>query len=171
MAAVQDIDSLPSVEKARRAGLTVHVRVPRYEQRTWRGYLPGNEQIYMGWLTPEEHEAIQTAVDVYQSAVTPNLPSDLVEEGGSLRRNPRVARWIFSTDGVGLLAPSTAKIPHSSKKKWVDTGEFQHPPMFGIGSGIEQNTHKIGECVDTRELQHVSAFLARFPSRFYERAQ
>ena len=35
-----------------------------------------------------------------------------------------------------------------------------------IGSGIEQNTHKIGECVDLRELQHSIAFLARFPSVF-----
>jgi acetylornithine deacetylase/succinyl-diaminopimelate desuccinylase-like protein len=38
--------------------------------------------------------------------------------------------------------------------------------MFGLGPGIEQNTHKIGECVDLRELQHAIAFLARFPSVF-----
>ena len=38
--------------------------------------------------------------------------------------------------------------------------------MFGIGAGIEQNTHKIGECVDTRELRLAIAFLARFPSAY-----
>ena len=38
--------------------------------------------------------------------------------------------------------------------------------MFGIGPGIEQNTHEMGECVDRRELQHAIAFLARFPSLF-----
>jgi acetylornithine deacetylase/succinyl-diaminopimelate desuccinylase-like protein len=36
--------------------------------------------------------------------------------------------------------------------------------MFGIGPGVEQNTHKIGENVDSRELDTVIAFLARFPS-------
>ena len=36
--------------------------------------------------------------------------------------------------------------------------------MFGIGPGIEHNTHRIGECVDTREIAPVIAFLARFPS-------
>jgi hypothetical protein len=38
--------------------------------------------------------------------------------------------------------------------------------MFGIGPSIEQNTHKIGECVDIRELDLVSAVLARFPSLY-----
>ena len=42
--------------------------------------------------------------------------------------------------------------------------------MFGIGPGIEQNTHKIGECVDSRELAPVIAFLARFPSLFRGRS-
>jgi acetylornithine deacetylase/succinyl-diaminopimelate desuccinylase-like protein len=35
--------------------------------------------------------------------------------------------------------------------------------MFGIGTGIEQNTHKIGECLDVRELEAAIAFLARYP--------
>jgi hypothetical protein len=38
--------------------------------------------------------------------------------------------------------------------------------MFGIGAGIEQNTHRVGECVDLRELQHAIAVLVRFPSAF-----
>jgi hypothetical protein len=40
--------------------------------------------------------------------------------------------------------------------------------MFGIGAGIEQNTHRIGECVDARELQHAIAVLARFPRAFVD---
>jgi len=43
---------------------------------------------------------------------------------------------------------------------------YKHPAMFGFGPGIEQNTHKIGECLDERELLHCAAFLARFPSVF-----
>ena len=42
--------------------------------------------------------------------------------------------------------------------------------MLGFGAGIEQNTHKIGEFVDKRELRLAIAFLARFPSAFADRA-
>jgi len=38
-----------------------------------------------------------------------------------------------------------------------------HPAMFGIGPGIEQNTHKIGECMDSREMSACIAFLAGYP--------
>jgi len=51
-------------------------------------------------------------------------------------------------------------------KQWVTSGAIRHPAMFGFGTGIEQNTHKIGECLDLRELEHAIAFLARFPSVF-----
>ena len=57
-------------------------------------------------------------------------------------------------------------IPGAAGKNWVVCGAYKHPAMFGFGTGIEQNTHKIGECVDIRELQHCAAFLARFPSVF-----
>ena len=43
---------------------------------------------------------------------------------------------------------------------------YKHPAMFGFGVGIEQNTHKIGECVDARELRHAAAFLARYAGVF-----
>ncbi len=46
------------------------------------------------------------------------------------------------------------------------SGNLKHPPMVGIGPGLEQNAHRIGECVDLRELQHAIALLARFPSAF-----
>lgn len=43
---------------------------------------------------------------------------------------------------------------------------MKHPAMFGIGAGLEQNTHRIGEHVDERELQHAIAVIARFPSLY-----
>ena len=164
--AVADIEALDAVGVARRAGLSVDIAVPRYQEPTWRGYRPDNPQIYMGWLTPEEHPAIQAAVRTYQSVITPNVP-DKGAQGGNLRKTARVDRWIFSTDGVGFPVPTedtTIAVP--AQKSWVSSGAFKHPAMFGIGPGIEQNTHKIGECVDERELQHAIAFLARFPSVF-----
>ena len=71
------------------------------------------------------------------------------------------------SSGVGFPVPREGSgIEVSPNKQWVVAGEYWHPPMFGFGPGIEQNTHKIGECVDTRELQHAIAFLARFPSAY-----
>jgi acetylornithine deacetylase/succinyl-diaminopimelate desuccinylase-like protein len=89
-----------------------------------------------------------------------------VGEGGVLTKEPRVARWVFSTDGVGFPVPKETEIPGAADKAWVVGETYKYLAMFGFGPGIEQNTHKIGECVDTRELQHCAAFLARFPSVF-----
>lgn len=164
--AVADVDGLDAVRAARAAGLTVDVAVPTYSEPTWTGYVLGNPQIYMGWVTPPEHAAIRAAVDAYRAVVTPHVGAT-PETAGALRREPRVDRWIFSTDGVGFPVPTRdTKIAVPERKRWVVSGDYKHPAMFGIGAGIEQNTHKIGECVDLRELQHAIAFLARFPSLF-----
>ena len=82
-----------------------------------------------------------------------------------------MSRWVFSTDGVGVPLPSaTAEVDVPTSKRWIDQPPYHHPAMFGIGPGFEQNTHKVGECVDTRELAPVIAFYARFPS-FYRQAK
>ena len=166
--AVRDVDGLEAVRIARAAGLRVEVGVPQYTERTWRGYLADNPQVYRGWLTPEEHPAVRAAVEAYRAVVTPHLsepPGGAA--AGALRREPRVDRWIFSTDGVGFPVPvedRTIAVPDG--KRWVTSADVKHPAMFGVGPGIEQNTHRIGECVDLRELQHAIAVLARFPSAF-----
>ena len=164
--ALAAIEALESVRVARAAGLGVEVVVPTYDQPTWKGAVPGNPQIYMGWVTPERHPAITAAVRAYRAAVTPFV-REKSERGGSLRREPRVDRWIFSTDGVGWPVPAKSHgIAVPAAKRWVDAGAYTHPAMFGFGTGIEQNTHKIGECLDTRELEHAIAFLARFPGAY-----
>jgi acetylornithine deacetylase/succinyl-diaminopimelate desuccinylase-like protein len=164
----RDVEALDAVAAARAAGLNVEVGVPRYTQKTWRGYLADNPQVYMGWLTPEDHPAIRAAVEAYRGVVAPHVSEPAGgARAAALRKEPRVDRWIFSTDGVGFPIPTgddSIPVPHS--KGWILAGEFKHPAMLGIGAGIEQNTHKIGECVDTRELQHAIAVLARFPSVF-----
>jgi acetylornithine deacetylase/succinyl-diaminopimelate desuccinylase-like protein len=166
-----DIEALDAVGVAREAGLTVDVQIPVYEGTTWRGYTPGNTQIYMGWATPAEHEAIETAAAVYESVVAPNVVVSPREDGG-MRAEARVDRWIFSTDGVGFPIPvEDTSIDVPETKSWIEAGGFKHPAMFGFGPGIEQNTHKIGECVDQRELRLAIAFLARFPSAYAARGQ
>lgn len=171
--AVAQINSLDAVAAARAAGLTVEVGVPRYTQPTWTGHAVDNEQVYPGWITPDDHPAVLAAVDAYRRVVTPHVVEPAGgARGGALRREPRVDTWVFSTDGVGFLVPSDAasvlEVP--DHKRWVTSGSVKHPPMFGIGPGIEQNTHRIGECVDVRELQHAIAVLARFPSLFASRS-
>lgn len=162
--ALADVEALDAVRAARAAGLRVEVRVPVYDRPTWRGYVPGNRQIYRGWATPEDHPAIDAAVETYRGAVTPYV-GGAREEGGALRREPRVDRWVFSTDGVGFPVPVTGSgIEVPERKRWVVAGEQTHAAMFGFGVGIEQNTHKIGESADLRELRHAIAFLARFPA-------
>lgn len=157
--ALDDVRWLPSVKKAIAEGLKVDVRAPLYEQPTWRGYRLNNAQIYPGWVTPESHPAIPAAVESYNRASSPLIAKNGTR--GQMRKEPRVARWIFSTDGVGF--PTRTFEPPASKR-WIKDGAFRYPAMFGIGPGIEQNTHKIGECVDSREFPVVIAFLARFPA-------
>jgi len=165
--AVRDVEALDAVRAARAAGLQVEIGVPRYREKTWRGYQADNPQIYRGWLTPEEHPAIRAAVAAYRGVVTPHVPDPGKGARGELRPEPRVDRWIFSTDGVGFPVPvkdGAIRVPET--KRWVVSGDVRHPAMFGIGAGIEQNTHKVGECVDLRELQHAIAVIARFPTAF-----
>jgi len=162
--AIADVLALSAVERARSAGLRVDVGVPRYVDPTWRGHPVDNPQIYPGWETPADHPAVAAAVRTYLGVVAPHVQDSL---GGGLHSAPRVDRWIFSTDGVGFSVPKddpAYALPAS--KGWVVSGPVKHPPMIGFGPGIEQNTHKIGECVDTRELRHAIAFLARLPSVF-----
>ncbi len=163
--AVADVEGLEAVAAARAAGLDVRVTVPTYDDPTWTGFALHNPQVYMGWLTPEEHPAVQAAVAAYRGVVSPHVPEG--GRRGALRKEPRVDRWIFSTDGVGFPVPkgdTSIGVPES--KRWVTSGAVKHPAMLGIGPGIEQNTHKIGECVDLREVVHAAAVLARFPSAF-----
>ena len=160
-----DLEALESVRAARAAGLTVEVVVPTYDQPTWRGAVPGNPQIYPGWLTPEEHPAIQAAFAAYRAVIAPHAAGG--DLGTPIPAAPRSGRWIFSTDGVGYpvpLADRSLAVP--ARKGWVTSGAVRHPAMFGLGAGLEQNAHRVGEFVDLRELGHAIAFLARFPSAF-----
>lgn len=162
---VADVEKLPGVAAARKAGLKVDVTVPTYTDASWKGFVLDNPQIYLGWVTPEEHPAIQAATVAYRGVVSPHVDGQ-IGTGGVITKEPRVDRWVFSTDGVGYPVPKEASIPGSVKKNWVVGDVYKYPAMFGFGPGIEQNTHKIGECLDERELQHCAAFLARFPSIF-----
>ena len=163
--AVAEIEALESVREARGAGLSVDVAVPRYEQPTWRGYAVSNPQAYPAWLTPEDHPAVGAAVAAYRAVVSPHVSAG--GKGGALRSEPRVAPCPFSTNGVGYVVPAgDTSIDAPEYKRWVRSGDLRHPPMLVFGPGILQNVHRMGECLDTRELGHAIAFLARLPGLF-----
>jgi acetylornithine deacetylase/succinyl-diaminopimelate desuccinylase-like protein len=162
--AVADVEGLDAVAAARAAGLGVTVSVPRYTTPTWTGVRPDNPAVYLGWETPADHPAVVAAAAAYRDVISPQVPDGV--PGGGLQHEPRLGAWLFSTDGVGYLIPETdTSIPAGPAKRWVTSGAVRHPAMFGLGPGIEENTHKIGECVDVREVQHAAAFLAHYPSR------
>lgn len=164
--ALRAIEDLPAVATARDAGLEVAIQAPRYTQPTWKGTRPDNAQIYPGWVTPPDHAAIEAAAESYRRVASPWVQEG---EGGNLRKEPRVDRWIFSTDGVGMVVDAEESgIEHIEAKQWVRAGRFAHPAIFGIGPGIEHNTHKIGECVDSREFDVAIAVMVRFPTLFRE---
>ncbi len=161
-----DIENLPAVAAARKAGLTVTVSVPTYDHLTWKGTRPGNAQIYPGWVTPEDHPAIKAAVGTYEGVVSPSIKGD--KPLPYAPKAPRVDRWIFSTDGVGYPVKVEDNTINHESKRWVISGAVKHPAMFGFGAGFEQCAHKIGEYTDLRDLERNIAFYARFPSRFIE---
>ncbi len=160
-----DVEALGAVAAARQAGLQVEVSIPVYTEASWKGYVLNNPQVYLGWVTPEDHPAIQAAVSAYRKVISPHVDGK-IGTGGVITKEPRVDRWVFSTDGVGYPIPKETSVPGAANKKWVVNDVYKHPAMIGFGTGIEQNTHKIAECLDERELQHSAAFLARFPSVF-----
>jgi acetylornithine deacetylase/succinyl-diaminopimelate desuccinylase-like protein len=168
--AVADVEGLDTVAAARAAGLTVRVEVPHYLRATWTGHAVDDEQVYPGWETPDDHPAIVAAVDAYRSVVSPYLDEPAGgATGGMPRRHPRVGHWIFSTDGVGYPVRTPSAPPAVVEaKRWIVAGDVTHPAMFGIGAGLEQHTHKVGELVDERDLQRAIAVIARFPSRYVE---
>ena len=164
--ACKEIESLKSVQKAREAGCEVNVRIPKYTEKSWRGVPANNSQVYMGWVTKPNDPVVLAAVEAYKRTVTPNV-EDVPNPGpDNLRKQPRVQRWIFSTDGVGYPMRS-GEFPFSIEgKNWTEAGEYVHPPMFGIGAGYEHHCHKLGEYVHKDHMWCPIAVIARFPSLF-----
>mgnify|MGYP003297167687 CR=1 FL=1 len=96
-------------------------------------------------------------------------------------------RWELIASPEVFIAAAAERTRHIMLGSGVTSLPYHHPflvaqrfvqldhmtrgrAMLGIGPGIEQNTHKIAECVDVREVRHAIAFLARFPSVFAGRA-
>ena len=138
---VRDVEALDAVRAARAAGLRVDVAVPPYREKTWRGYLADNPQIYRGWLTPEDHPAIRAAVAAYRAVVTPHVdepaggaqrgraapgaagrPLDLLDRrrrlphpGRTTARSPCPRRSAGSSPATSSTRPCSGSAPASSR--------------------------------------------------------
>jgi len=65
-----------------------------YRQTGWTGLAYPTRKYYPSWATPEDHPAVQAAVEAHR---------------GLFGRPPTVGRWTFSTNGVATMGLS--KIP------------------------------------------------------------
>lgn len=81
---------------------------------------------------------------------------DGFKDDAFLGHGTRTASWAV------LDSPSDCAVPDKL------TFRFDRR-LTAFGPGIEQNTHKIGECADARNLERAVAFLARFPQVFVGR--
>ncbi|KAH0795292.1 Clan MH, family M20, peptidase T-like metallopeptidase [Histomonas meleagridis] len=164
--AIQEIESLKSVKRAREAGCEVNITIPMYTGVSHKGVAADNKQDYMSWVTYPTDPVVNAAVDAYKRCVTPYVEEKEKYTPDDLRKQPRVQRWIFSTDGVGYPLPKD-NLPFSIEgKNWTTNGKFVHPPMFGIGAGYEHHCHKLGEYLHREHIWCPIAVMARFPSLF-----
>jgi acetylornithine deacetylase/succinyl-diaminopimelate desuccinylase-like protein len=163
--AVQELEGLRAVARARDAGFEVVISVPMYREKSYRGVSLDNPQEYLSWSTPPRSRAVEAAVEAYKRTVSPRVQEPAAVD--DLPRTPRLGRWIGGTDGAGYLVRRGGGV--GAGRDWVEDGEFCHPPMFGIGAGFEQHATKVGEYVHKNHLWCPIAVVARFPSVFRAR--
>lgn len=164
--AVQEIEKLNAVKRAREANCEVKITIPQYTKKSHKGVPADNEQDYMGWVTDPYDPVVLAAVEAYKRCVTPNVEEKENPGPDDLRKNPRVQRWIFSTDGVGYPLRKGTFSFSIEDKNWTQVGDWVHPPMFGIGAGYEHHCHKLGEYLHKDHIWCPIAVMARFPSLF-----
>jgi putative selenium metabolism hydrolase len=165
---IEELMQLKSIKEAEAAGCKINISIPIYDKKSWMGVPADNPQDYMGWLTPMTDPVVQSAYEAYKRCITPYIPEDTPKDNDHIPREPRVERWIFSTDGVGFpIKKEDAKARFSLEGKgWIEVGEYVHPPMFGIGAGFEHHCHKLGEYLHKDHVWAPTAVIARFPSLF-----
>jgi putative selenium metabolism hydrolase len=169
---IEEVKQLKSIKIAEEAGCKVNISIPMYDHKSWTGVPADNFQDYMGWVTPMTDPVVQSAYEAYKRCVTPNIPEDTPKDNDHIPREPRVERWIFSTDGVGYPIKKENARFSLENKGWIQVGEYVHPPMFGIGAGFEHHCHKLGEYLHKDHIWCPIAVMARFPSLFVKaRAQ
>ena len=124
---LDEIRSLPSFQKAEASAWVPEYRVPSYT-----GKLYPMQSYFPTWVLDEGHPVLKTAVQSYR---------DL------FGTNPKVDKWTFSTNGVGIM------------------GLYQIPTV-GFGPGNEIYAHAPNEQVPVDHLAKALAFYVEFVRNF-----
>jgi len=122
-----EIRNLPSLEKN-----TAKVWVPEYRAASYTGMVYPMQSYFPTWVLEEDHPLLETAGDSYNNLFD---------------SHPKVDKWTFSTNGVGIM------------------GLYQIPTM-GFGPGNEVYAHSPDERIPIDHLVKATAFYAEFVRNF-----
>jgi putative selenium metabolism hydrolase len=122
-----EIRNLPSFEKN-----GAKVWVPEYKSAGYPGKVYPMQSYFPTWVLEEDHSLLKTAIDSYNNLF--DSP-------------PKVDKWTFSTNGVGIM------------------GLYQIPTV-GFGPGNEVYAHSPDERIPIDHLAKAMAFYAEFTRNF-----
>ena len=125
--ALEEIRALPSFQKAE-----AKVWVPKYRATSYKGTEYSMQSYFPTWVLEEDHPVLQKAVASYEK---------LFETA------PKVDKWTFSTNGVGIMG-------------------LHGIPTFGLGPGNEVLAHAPNEHIPIDHLVKAMAFYAAFVQSF-----
>jgi putative selenium metabolism hydrolase len=105
------------------------VRLVGFSRPSYRGYVKAREKFFPGWALDEKAHAVESAKAAY---------------GLLFGEEPRVGRWLFSTDGNYSMG-------------------IRSIPTIGFGPGQEHHAHTVDDQVRAADLWKAAAFYAVFP--------
>jgi putative selenium metabolism hydrolase len=128
--ALQQIRNLPSV---RAAG--AEVSLYSYERPSYTGLVYPTESYFPSWVLEEDHLVTKSMVEAFRNI---------------LKREPRVDKWTFSTNGVAIM------------------GRYGIP-CIGFGPGREDQAHSPNEITWKQDLIDCAAVYAALPLTYLDR--
>jgi len=123
--ALNQIQQLPSVREAH-----AEVAVLDYAEKAYTGLVYPTKKYYPSWVVAEDHPAVRAGVVAGRVA---------------LETEPKVDKWIFSTNGTATC------------------GMFGIPTI-GFGPANEVHAHSIDDQCPVEDLVRAAAFYAAFPT-------
>jgi putative selenium metabolism hydrolase len=112
------------------------VELTKFEDTSWTGLHVCQEKYFPTWVLDENHPLVKAGVSAATEA---------------LGKEPRISRWVFSTNGVAFM------------------GRF-HIPSIGFGPGDEWLAHAANEYVRISDLYEAARFYALLPSKLAKEA-
>jgi putative selenium metabolism hydrolase len=114
------------------AGVDAEVFTLTYEEKAWTGLVYPMDKYYPTWTTPENDPAVQAAFRAGRTA---------------MGRDPEIARWNFSTNGVAIAG-------------------LHGVTCLGFGPGQEEVAHMANEWVPIDDVVAACAVYAGLPGEF-----